>query len=196
MCTAVAFGAWQRGHVEVRVRVSVIPRLNQRPFVLLPQPNPSPLSCLVCLFILHITQLTPHKLIAEHKNCTSADGASSGQKTKVCIECAYLLSFSCSRCVRRWPLGLGSGARWKLKLKLESTEINSRALHSCAPTHTDKPFLFFSVPCSRCVLRWPWGRGSEARWRSGLGLGLFQDDCSPRDFRSSAPTLNPNPFRF
>ena len=31
-------------------------------------------------------QLTPQKLSAEHKNCTGADGTSSGQKTRGCIE--------------------------------------------------------------------------------------------------------------
>jgi len=36
--------------------------------------------------ILHILQLTPQRLSAEHKNCTGAYGASSGQKTRGCVE--------------------------------------------------------------------------------------------------------------
>jgi len=38
------------------------------------------------VYIFRIIRLTPRKLNAEHKNCTGADGASSGQKTRGCIE--------------------------------------------------------------------------------------------------------------
>jgi len=41
---------------------------------------------LFLLLTLHIIQLTPRKLSAEHKSCTGANDASSGQKTKGCIE--------------------------------------------------------------------------------------------------------------
>ena len=52
----------------------------------------------VCLFFLslltlYIIQFTPQRLSAEHKNCTGADGASSGQKTRgygACVTCVLL----------------------------------------------------------------------------------------------------------
>jgi len=38
------------------------------------------------LLTLPIIQLKTQQQSAEHKNCTGADGASSGQKTKGCME--------------------------------------------------------------------------------------------------------------
>jgi len=46
----------------------------------------SPSFLILLLRLLHSIQLTPQRPSAEHNNCTGANGASSGQKTRGCIE--------------------------------------------------------------------------------------------------------------
>jgi len=65
--------------------------------------------------LLHIIQLTPQKLGAEHKNCTGADGASSGQKTKSCI----------AFCVSQSTLA-DADNRWENEMTPEERKISRR----------------------------------------------------------------------